>query len=196
MVLDIIHIGHPLLRQVSKTLSVEELLQPETQTLIDDLIATMHQAGGVGIAAVQVARPIRICVIEVNQNPRYPYMPRLPQRVLVNPEIEILNDQRVFNYDGCLSVPGLRGAVERPLAIRVRALDRHAEPFVASYYGLAAVIVSHECDHLDGVLFLDRVSDPTSVCTWEMFETHHRQAEVEKWTTLQAQYPIAEELEV
>ena len=196
MVLDIIHIGHPLLRQVSRALSVEELLQPETQTFIDDLIATMHQAGGVGIAAVQVARPIRICVIEVNQNPRYPYMPRLQQRVLVNPEIEILNDQRVINYDGCLSVPGLRGAVERPLAIQVRAWDRYAQPFVASYFGLAAVIVSHECDHLDGVLFLDQVNDPTTVCTWEMFEAHQRQAEVEKWTALQAQYPIAEDLKV
>lgn len=195
MALDIIHIGHPVLRQVSKAISVEELLQPETQTFIDDLIATMHHAGGVGIAAVQVARPIRICVIEVDQNPRYPYMPTLPQRILVNPQIELLNDERVLNYDGCLSVPGLRAAVERPLALRVRALDRHGQPFVASYFGLAAVIVSHECDHLDGVLFSDRVEDPNTLCTWEMFETHQRAAEVEKWTRLQQGYPIAERLE-
>ena len=191
MSLEIIHIGDPLLRQVSRPVTVEELASPKMQTFIDELIESMHLAGGVGIAAVQVANPIQICVIEVAANKRYPYMPDLPLQVMVNPQLSILDERRVINYDGCLSVPGLRAAVERPLALRAQYWDRFGQAIDMDYFGLAAVIVSHECDHLQGVLFPDRVTDPKTFCTWEMYDRELRASEAEKWQTIQSQFPIA-----
>ena len=188
----IIEIGDPLLRQVSKELSAADLALPETQCLIDDMIACMRTAGGVGLAAVQVAEALRICVIEVAGNKRYPYMPDLALRVLVNPQLTPLGSETAVNYEGCLSVPGLRGAVERPLALRVRAWDRFGQVSEIEYFGLAAVIVSHECDHMDGMLFTDRIQDSRSLCTWEMYEAHYRRQEVEKWTQIQSRTQVAE----
>ncbi len=191
MSLNIIHIGDPLLREVSRPLTQEELASPETQTFIDELIDCMRTAGGVGIAAIQVGRPIQICIIEVAADKRYPYMPDLPLQVLVNPKLTELDERRVINYDGCLSVPGLRAAVERPLALRVQCWDRLGEQLDMDYLGLAAVIVSHECDHLQGVLFPERVTDPKTFCTWEMYDRELRASETEKWQQLQSQFPIA-----
>ncbi len=190
--LPIIEIGNPILREQSQALSAETLALAETQLFIDQMIASMRAAGGVGLAAVQLARPIRVCVIEVAQNQRYPYMPDLPLRVLVNPQLTALGSETVQNYEGCLSVPGLRGAVERPLALHVRAWDRFGQVSEVDYYGLAAVIVSHECDHMNGTLFTDRLSDPRSLCTWEMYEANYRQKETEKWMQIQSCTRVAE----
>lgn len=187
-------IGDPVLREVSRPVSREALDSPELQQFIDELIATMRAAGGAGLAAVQVGRALRICVMEVTDNKRYPYMPDLPLRVLVNPELEIIGEERVINYDGCLSVPQLRGPVERPLHLCLRCQDRHGRDFQAEYKGLAAVIVSHECEHLDGVLFIDRVADPRALCSWENFRHYREQQEVEKWLQLQSLCEPAERI--
>jgi peptide deformylase len=170
----IAQIGHPVLRERARPVPPEELATDESQRLIDDLIETMRDASGAGLAATQIHEPVRICAIEVGDNPRYPYKPRIPLTVLVNPELEPLDDERFENYEGCLSVPNLRGIVKRHVNLRVRALDRHGAPIEQVLHGLTAGTYQHEVDHLDGILFLDRVEDPTTLCTWTEFERFHR----------------------
>src|SRR5262245_50393625 len=152
------------------------------QRLIDDLIETMRDARGAGLAANQVGVLLRVAVIEVDHNPRYPYKPPIPLTVLVNPVLEPVGDETVDINEGCLSVPGLRGTVARHVDVRVRWLDRHGVAHDELRRGLTAGTFQHECDHLDGVLFLDRVTDPTSFTTWEQFERFHRDAFVERIT--------------
>ena len=152
------------------------------QTLIDDLIDTMHHANGAGIAANQVHEPVRIAVIEVDHNPRYPYKPPIPLTVIVNPVIEPLDDELVEINEGCLSVPDLRGNVMRHVNVRVRYLDRDGNEHDEVKRGLTAGTFQHECDHLDGRLFLDRVVDTTTLTTWEQFERFHRDAFVARIT--------------
>ncbi|MBL8605451.1 MAG: peptide deformylase [Myxococcales bacterium] len=182
----IAHVGHPILRQTARTLSPEELASPETQRLIDDLIETMRDANGAGLAAPQVYEPVMLCAIEVNKNPRYPYKPAIPLTILVNPEIEFLTDERFDNYEGCLSVPNLRGVVARATHIRVRALDRFGAPLDYEVKGLTAGTYQHEVDHLFGKLFLDRVTDSSTLTTWTEFERYHMAAFVERARALVA----------
>jgi peptide deformylase len=171
-----------VLRQPTRVLSVNELASPEMQRLIDDLIDTMRHANGAGIAANQVHESVRIAVIEVNDNPRYPYKPRIPLTVLVNPVLELLDDETVEINEGCLSVPNLRGNVFRHVTIRVQYLDRDGVAHDEVKRGLTAGTFQHECDHLDGKLFLDRVVDTATLTTWEQFERFHRAAFVERIT--------------
>ncbi len=178
----ILQIGDPVLRVPGRLVSSGELTSAGVQSLIDDLIDTMHAANGAGLAATQVGAPWRIAVMEVQQNPRYPYKPDIPLTVAVNPVIEPLDDELVDINEGCLSVP-LRGNVARQVNIRVRYLDRHGVQHDEVKRGLTAGTWQHECDHLDGVLFIDRVSDPTTISTWEEFERHHRAAFIERITT-------------
>jgi peptide deformylase len=178
-VLDIAQIGNPVLRQPARELSRDELSAPETQRFIDDLIDTMRAARGAGLAANQVHQPIRVCAIEVKDNPRYPYKPNIPLTILVNPRLEPVGDETFENYEGCLSVPNLRGLVRRHVTLRVRAWDRLGAEIDEVVRGLKAGTFQHEVDHLDGVLFLDRVADPKTLCTWDEFERHHRAAFLE-----------------
>ena len=173
-------VGHPVLRQKARAVTREELATDVTQAFIDDLVETMRDARGAGLAAIQVYEPIRICVLEVEKNPRYPYAPRIPLTILVNPELEPIGDERFDNYEGCLSVPNLRGLVSRNAQVRVRAWDRTGRPldFVAA--GISAGVYQHEVDHLDGVIFLDRVTDTTTLCTWEHFDRYRREAFIER----------------
>jgi len=178
----ILHVGNPLLREASREVSRDELATPEMQQLIDDLIDTMHAANGAGIAAPQIGELVRIATIEVNDNPRYPYKPRIPLTVVVNPVIEPLDDEQFENNEGCLSVPNLRGTVMRHVNVRVRWMDRDGVEHDEVRRGLTAGTFQHECDHLDGVLFLDRVHDTHSLTTWEQFERFHRDAFVARIT--------------
>ena len=175
-------VGHPVLRERARELTTDELASPELQRLIDDMIDTMRDANGAGIAANQVHESVRIAVIEVGHNPRYPYKPPIPLTVVVNPEIEPLDDEMVEINEGCLSVPNLRGTVPRFVNVRVRYLDREGKPHDEVKRGLTAGTFQHECDHLDGTLFLDRVTDPTTLSTWEQFERFHRDAFVSRIT--------------
>jgi peptide deformylase len=178
--LKIAHIGHPVLRQRAAEVSLEELRSAEMQRFIDDLVETMRDANGAGLAAIQVYRPVRIAALEVENNPRYPYKPRIPLTILVNPVIEALSEERFDNFEGCLSVPNLRGVVPRLAEIRVSALTRDGEPFERVVRGLTAGTYQHECDHLDGVIFVDRVKDPTTLCTWAEFDRFHKEAFVKR----------------
>ncbi len=175
-VLDIAQIGHPVLRELARPVPADEIGTAQVQQLIDDMIETMRHASGAGIAANQVFRPVRICILEVADNPRYPYKPRIPLTVLINPEIERVGADAFDNYEGCLSVPNLRGLVERSTEVRIRALDRDGNVIDTVARGLTAGTYQHEVDHLDGVLFVDRVTDPTTLCTWQEFKNHHEQS--------------------
>jgi peptide deformylase len=107
-------------------------------------------------------------------NPRYPHKPPVPLTVIVNPEIEPLSDETFAVNEGCLSVPGMRGEVERHVEVRVRYLDREGNEHVEERRGLTAGTFQHELDHLDGVLFLDRVRDPRTFSTWDEFDRRGR----------------------
>ena len=179
---EILTVGHPLLRERAREVSVEGLRSSDVQQVIDDLIDTMRHANGAGIAAPQIGVPLRITTIEVNENPRYPYKPKIPLTVVVNPVIDFLDDETVEINEGCLSVPNLRGTVSRYVNIRVRWLDREGREHDEIKRGLTAGTFQHEIDHLDGTLFLDRVSDPTTFTTWEQFERFHRAAFVGRIT--------------
>ena len=179
---DILHVGNPLLRERSREVTRAELASPGIQQLIDDLIDTMHAANGAGIAAPQVGELVRIATIEVRDNPRYPYKPRIPLTIVVNPVIEPVDDELVEINEGCLSVPNMRGNVMRHVNVRVRWWDRDGHEHDHLTRGLTAGTFQHECDHLDGVLFLDRVHDTRSLTTWEQFERFHRDAFVQRIT--------------
>jgi peptide deformylase len=179
---EILHVGNPLLRERSREVARDELQSAEVQNLIDDLIDTMHAANGAGIAAPQIGELVRIATIEVNHNPRYPYKPPIPLTVVVNPVIEFLDDELVEINEGCLSVPGMRGNVMRHVNIRVRYWDRDGNEHDDVRRGLTAGTFQHELDHLDGVLFLDRVHDTHSLTTWEQFEQFHRDAFIKRIT--------------
>ena len=171
---EITTVGDPILRQRAPEMSVEELRAPETQRLIDELIDTRRAAGGAGLAATQIGALKRVAVVEVDEHTRYPYKPLVPLTVIVNPVIEPLSDERLLINEGCLSVPGLRGDVDRCLVIAVHYLDRNGETRRRVVRGLTAGTFQHETDHLDGTLFLDRVADPKSFSTWEKFERHRQ----------------------
>jgi peptide deformylase len=171
----IAQIGHPVLRLRAREVSRDELLSPETQRFIDDLVETMRDANGAGLAAIQVYEPIRIVAIEVSgDNPRYPYKPKIPLTILVNPVLEPLDEETFDNYEGCLSVPNLRGIVKRHAHVRVRAWDRHGAEIDRVARGISAGTYQHEVDHLDGTIFVDRVTDPATFSTWYNFDRHHR----------------------
>ena len=167
---EILKLGHPILRKVARPVTKEELRLVQFQTLIDDMIETMHDANGAGLAAPQVGESVRICVAQVSANERYPQMPSLPLRVWINPEVEVLSaSPMVLMYEGCLSVPELRGQVLRPGHVRVRSLDRAGRAQIDEFEGPLASVAAHEIDHLDGVIFVDRV-DPKSLCLMEEFQ--------------------------
>jgi peptide deformylase len=184
----IAQIGHPILRTPARQLTKEELLSPRMQEFIDDLIETMRDADGAGLAAPQVYEPVQICALEVGNNPRYPYKPKIPLTVLVNPVLTLLTAETFSNFEGCLSVPNLRGRVERCPQVREQAWDRHANVLDFEARGVSAGTYQHEVDHLHATLFVDRVRDPHSLCTWQEFERQHRAQFVEEVQALVARW--------
>ena len=180
----VLSIGHPILREVAVDVVPDEIRSEEVRSLISDLIDTMREAGGAGLAANQIGVSRRIVVMEVGDNPRYPYKPRLPLTIAINPVITTLDDEMVEINEGCLSVP-LRGNVQRHVNIRVDYLDRDGVAHRETKRGLTAGTWQHEIDHLDGVLITDRAA-PESLATWAEFEAHHREAFVERITAFVA----------
>lgn len=153
----VLRMGDPALGRVSEPVSRfdDEALFP----LVRDLWDTMAARGGVGIAAPQIGVPLRVVVFEVENSPRYPDAPPVPRTVLVNPEIEFLDDEMVDGWEGCLSVPGLRGLVPRFRRVRYSGLDADGRRIEREAEDFHARVVQHECDHLDGVLYPQRMRD-------------------------------------
>ncbi len=159
MILKVARLGFPSLRTEASPVPADRIKTREFQRLIDDMIETMYEYSGVGLAAPQVHLPIQLAVLEVHDHPRYPGMPDVPLTVLVNPVVTILDRTVVEEWEGCLSVPDLRGRVPRFKQLRVTALGRDAQAleFVASDFH--ARVIQHETDHLKGEVYLDRMPD-------------------------------------
>jgi peptide deformylase len=178
-------LGDPVLRERAREVDRAEISSARVQRIVDDLIETMRDANGAGLAANQIGELDRIVVMEVADNPRYPYKPRIPLTVAINPVIEPVPGpngpgEMVEINEGCLSVP-LRGVVVRHVHIRVKYLDRDDVEHDEVVHGLTAGTWQHECDHLDGVLIVDR-ADPRTLATWGEYEAHHRDAFVARIT--------------
>ena len=168
-ILKVARLGHPVLRQITADLSQRELQSAATQSFIDHMIQTMKEYDGVGLAADQVHESKQVAVLEVADNPRYPGKPQVPLTVLVNPKIAPLSDEMEEDWEGCLSIPDLRGRVPRYKRIRVEAWDRHGKAldFVASDFH--ARVIQHEYDHLNGKVYLDRMHDLSTLSFLQEF---------------------------
>ncbi len=158
-ILKVASLGNPILRSVAQELLPEQIVSAEIQKLIGDMIDTMKEYDGVGLAAVQVHEPLRVAVLEVAENPRYPDKPRVPLSALINPKVTPLSQESEEDWEGCLSIPDLRGMVPRYKHVQVQAQGRDGRDldFVAS--GFHARVIQHEWDHLNGKVFLDRMAD-------------------------------------
>lgn len=167
---DILQIGHPVLAARAAEVEFENIQTAEVQGWIDDMIDTMRHANGAGIAANQVGIPYRLFVIEVGDNPRYPYKPKIPLTVVINPEVKFLSDETFVSNEGCLSVPQMRANVNRHTEIAVSYYDRDGQYHEEEIRGYSACTWQHEYDHLDGVLFPHRVTDMQSFCSWQVFQ--------------------------
>jgi peptide deformylase len=158
----IAQLGEPVLRVPARRLAPEEIQSATIQTLITDMVETMRDADGAGLAAPQVYEPYQLCLIELADNPRYPNLAPIPLTTLINPVItplvssELRDEEAIFVYEGCLSVPGLRGRVRRPRKVRVQGLDGEGRPLDFTWEGFHAAVVQHEVDHLNATLFVDR----------------------------------------
>lgn len=167
---EIVRMGHPVLRQRARELTPEELANPALRELIDDMVDTLAASGGIGLAAPQIAEPLRLAIIRIAGGPsRYGEIEPVPLTVYVNPGVEVRDAEEQGFWEGCLSVPGLRGYVERPRGIRVRWQDLDGQPQTADYEGFLATVFQHEFDHLDGHLYIDRMKDTTQLVFEEEF---------------------------
>jgi peptide deformylase len=153
--------GHPVLRLVAQPVDSDIIATEDFQRFLDDLLETMDEYDGAGLAAPQVHTSMRVVVLTLD--------PEVGPEFLINPEIELVDDSVIRSVEGCLSVHKLRGVVERPAHIRVAALDRWGRQKVYELRGFPAVVTQHECDHLDGVLYVDRV-DPLTLAFLDEFQ--------------------------
>jgi peptide deformylase len=158
-ILKVARLGHPILRQVAEPVPVDKIRSPEIQRFIDDMIETMREYDGAGLAANQVHTLVRIAVIEVLGNPRYPDAPHVPLMVLVNPVVTPLTQEMEEGWEGCLSVPDMRGQVPRHTAVRLECLDRDGQRIDLIAKDFFARVIQHETDHLNGTVYLDRMRD-------------------------------------
>ena len=166
--------GHPLLRQRARRLDPGELGTAEIGALLDDMQDTLHDYGGIGLAAPQVGESVRLGIIEIPGGAsRYGELTPMPLTVFVNPEIEILDPAVAGYWEGCLSVPGLRGFVERPQHVRIRYLQIDGVAAELELKGFAATVFQHEFDHLDGTLFVDRLHDTELLVFEREYERYH-----------------------
>ena len=163
-ILKVARLGHPVLRRVAEPVSEKELRSNTTGQLITDMVETMKEYDGVGLAADQVHVSKQIAVLEVADNPRYPEKPAVPLTVLINPMITPLSEEFEEDWEGCLSIPDMRGKVPRYKSIKVQTLDQRGAPleFVATDFH--ARVIQHEWDHLHGKVYLDRMSDLSTLC--------------------------------
>ena len=165
--IEIIKMGNPLLREVAEKFSVEEIKSPDTGLLLEDMWDSLEAAGGIGLAAPQIGISKQLAVIKLSEDSdRYPDMEDSEGFVIFNPEITVLDKTEQGFWEGCLSVPGLRGFVERPRKIRVDFLDEGAQPRSIEVEDFLATVFQHELDHLIGKLYVDRMKDITTL----MFE--------------------------
>ena len=176
-ILKVARLGHPILRQIAEPVPPEGIGAPAVQRLVDDMIETMLEYDGAGLAAPQVHVSRQIVVFEVAQNPRYPDAESVPLTVLINPQITPLTPHTEEDWEGCLSLPDLRGKVPRHTQVRVEAYDRHGKKLNYVARDFAARVAQHECDHLIGTVYVDRMTSMQSLSfVREFMRYHHGQA--------------------
>lgn len=156
-ILKIARLGHPILRRPAEPVPVKAIRKLDFQRLIDDMIETMRENSGVGLAAPQVHEPVQIFVVEAQKGSRETGEPDTPLTVLINPRVTPATDEVVEDWEGCLSIPDIRGRVTRSVEIKVKALDRTGKEVSFAAKDFFARVIQHEVDHLEGVLFLDRM---------------------------------------
>jgi peptide deformylase len=175
-ILKVAHMGHPVLRSKAKPLTPAEIKSARVQALIDDMFETMQEYAGIGLAGPQVHEGVRVFVAGVRSADVVTPMTGdedMPFITIINPEIEpIEGAATVEGWEGCLSIPDIRGKVPRPEAVRVRALDRQGRRFELVASGLPARVIQHETDHLDGVMFFDRMTSLESLTFMEEFRRY------------------------
>ena len=173
---NIAQIGHPILRNKTKDIPINEIKSESTQKIIEKMIKTMRMHNGAGLAANQIYEPIRICIIEVLDNPRYKHLNTIPLKVLINPKVIIKKDTATFNsYEGCLSVPNFRGKVKRYNTINITYYNMNAKKITEDIKGLESIVYQHEIDHLDGYLFTDKVEDNSTLVTYENYQKYYEE---------------------
>lgn len=170
----ILRLGNPVLREKARELCREEIVSPKVQALIEDMVETMRGAEGLGLAAPQIGVGVRLALVEIPENPkRYPGMKPYPFGIYINPKVKVLDREMQGFWEGCLSIPGLRGFVERPRKIEVSYFDRGGNPISMEVEGFPATVFQHEFDHLDGKLFVDRVKDTKRIAFLDEFHEFH-----------------------
>jgi peptide deformylase len=162
-ILKVARLGHPVLRRQAAPLAVEAIRSREAQQFIDDMVETMREYDGAGLAANQVHALAQVAVIEVQGNPRYPDAPHIPLMVMINPVVTPLTTEMEDGWEGCLSVPDMRGRVPRYTAVRLVCLDREGQPVDLVAKDFFARVIQHETDHLSGIVYLDRMRDLSSL---------------------------------
>lgn len=167
-ILEIIQLGHPVLR--SQAQNVDNIHSPQVQKLIDNLLATVIAANGVGIAAPQVASRDRLFIVASRPNPRYPNAPQMQPTAMINPQILANSSELVTGWEGCLSIPGIRGLVPRYQAIEVEYSDRTGKLHKQQLTDFVARIFQHELDHLDGIVFVDRLKSTQNLITEQEYQ--------------------------
>ena len=165
--LEIIELGNNILRKEAKT--VKRIDDPIIQTLIDDLIHTVYDVNGVGIAAPQVGESLQIFIMAPSPNPRYPEAPEIEPEVIINPTIVSTSDEIEKDWEGCLSIPGIRGLVPRSKSIEVQYYNRDGEKKENTFSDFIARIFQHEYDHLIGTVFLDRLESNNDIITYNEY---------------------------
>ena len=178
---NIAQIGHPILRNKTKDIPINEIKSENTKKIIEKMIKTMRKHNGAGLAANQIYEPIRICIIEVLDNPRYKHLNTIPLKILINPKVIIKKDTATFNsYEGCLSVPNLRGKVKRYNTINVTYYTMNAKKITEDIKGLESIVYQHEIDHLDGYLFTDKVEDNSTLVTYENYQKYYEEGYIKE----------------
>ena len=162
-ILKVARLGNPVLRTPASKVPAEVAGQPDFQRFIDDMVVTMREYQGVGLAAVQVHESVQVAVLEVADNARYPGKDAVPLSVLINPEIVPLGEETEDDWEGCLSIPEIRGRVPRYKRLQVTALDRDGNALDFCAEGFHARVIQHEVDHLRGHVYMDRMPDLTTL---------------------------------
>ncbi len=164
----IAQLGHPVLRSAATEVPVP--VPAAVKALIEDMLVTLREADGVGIAAPQVYEPVAIFLVASRPSPRYPDAPTMEPEVVINPQIVERSDEMVKGWEGCLSIPGIRGEVPRHRRIRVRYQDAAGQQVEREFTDFVARIFQHEHDHLHGIVFLDRLESPRDIITEREFQ--------------------------
>src|SRR5215470_16274294 len=166
-ILKVSHLGHPVLRMESQRVSPDALASPEIQTLIDNMMETMVEYYGVGLAAPQIHESLSLAVIESHGT-----RGEIPMTVLVNPDVTIIDEEMIEDWEGCLSIPDFRGRVPRYRKLRVDALDRNGKKIQIMAEGFFARVIQHEFDHLMGKVYLDRMRDFSTLSHLSEFQKY------------------------